>query len=823
MTITREDVRRQLDLEEEARSLGAVRYRQSRPLPWRSSEVKGVEEEAALPPGQRLIKLAVAPTAERIRQFISDANGGKAGRKHSALGWFELAEPEEVAYLTARVALNGAVAQHGFQTTALKVAEAVMNHVDLVNFRGKNKAGYIGLMRSQYGVTKSSKNRRAAIKKLLENEQARTAISSSDRLLLGSLALELLVEATGLFSLELVHRGYGKKGYIIRASEAVEKWLDEQHARCELLEPMLMPMVVRPRRWRSPYSGGYLGGGTGKHRGPTARLIKSQTRDYDELLRTADLTKVYEAINHIQETPWRINRRVLDVMREVWDTGGSIVGLPPRDDSPLPARPHDIETNEEALKTWKREASLVHQANAANHARRLGVHQRLWIAEKFVDETAIWFPHSMDFRGRVYPLPATSIHPQSDDAGKALLEFAHGLPLGKTGAYWLAVHIANLFGVDKVSFEDRVKWTYDHSAQLIDSALEPLDGARFWTEADSPWMALAAAFEFAGSLSSGEAYVSRLPIPLDGSNSGLQHFSAMLRDPVGAAAVNLIPSPTPQDVYSAVASAAQARVDGDVDVGSLPWRGGKVTRKVAKRPTMTFVYSATRFGMQDMILQTLREIDAENANRGEPPHLGGADNYHSAMYLSHVLFEAVSAVVSAASGAMEWLRRVSKIAAAADMPVRWTTPDGLPILQAYRDVYGQRVKAHWQGQRVEVMLAVDGSRLDGRGQANGIAPNFVHSLDAAHLRAVARGAKAEGIDYLAVIHDSFGTHAANTDALVRILRDTFVEQYTPDVLGSFREEVAGQLPEELAEQLPPALKLGPLDLSEVKQSAYVFA
>ncbi len=56
--------------------------------------------------------------------------------------------------------------------------------------------------------------------------------------------------------------------------------------------------------------------------------------------------------------------------------------------------------------------------------------------------------------------------------------------------------------------------------------------------------------------------------------------------------------------------------------------------------------------MQDMIFNTLREIDADNEVRGLPPHLEGADNYQAALYLSHIMYEAVSTVVSAAKPAM---------------------------------------------------------------------------------------------------------------------------------------------------------------------------
>ena len=89
------------------------------------------------------------------------------------------------------------------------------------------------------------------------------------------------------------------------------------------------------------------------------------------------------------------------------------------------------------------------------------------------------------------------------------------------------------------------------------------------------------------------------PIHLDGSNSGLQHFSALLRDPVGGAAVNLVPQDRPADIYSDVARLAQAKVDASDDENVRLWLDGKVTRKVAKRPTMTFTYSATRYGMLD--------------------------------------------------------------------------------------------------------------------------------------------------------------------------------------------------------------------------------
>jgi DNA-directed RNA polymerase len=724
-------------------------------------------------------------------------------------------EPETCAYLATRVLVTSVATERGAQGTAFAIAEALVHHIEMTSLSKSNKKGYQGLLKAQQKSGFSAK-KKAALRKIMDTEGVKFAPTREQSLQAGMKMIELICEVSGLFTMEAKTCSKGFS-YSVRPTEACRDWLERQHARCEVLEPIHLPMVVRPRRWRTPFWGGYL------TKRPGLRLVKQWNTPYHDELRWVDMPKVYDAVNNVQNTPWRINRRVLEVMRAVWDGGGALGGLPRREDHPIPPRPEDADTNETALKAWKADAAETHTRNAQLLSKRLAVSQRLWIAQKFADNDAIWFPHELDFRGRIYPVPVGGPHPQGEDAAKALLEFAEGLPLGTDGAGWLAVHIANLFGVDKVPFEERVDWVMANSDAIVDSADNPLDGQRFWTTADSPYCALAACIEWAGYCREGEAYVSRVPVALDGSNSGLQHFSAMLRDPVGGKAVCLIPADRPQDIYKQVAAAAQAFVDQDPSDEALPWKGGKIVRKIAKQPCMTYCYSATRYGMQGMILKALRELDKDAADAGQPPHLGGVDNYQAAMYLSHVLWATISEVVSAASLAMEWLREAAKVAVESGLPIWWTTPQGLPVLQSYRTVTGERVRVHFGGRQLKVTLATNGDDIAPRAQVNGIAPNFVHSLDAAHLMAVVNGAVAEGITALAVIHDSFGTHAANAGHLSRILRETFVEQYTPNRLEMFRDELAAQLTPELAAKLPELPPLGDLDLSQVLDSHYVFA
>ena len=117
------------------------------------------------------------------------------------------------------------------------------------------------------------------------------------------------------------------------------------------------------------------------------------------------------------------------------------------------------------------------------------------------------------------------MNPQGADYVKALLEFAQGKAIGDQGILWLKIHVANLFGVDKVPFEDRIAWVNEHWNDLLGSALDPF-GNLFWTKADKPFQAFAACVELLGVSMEGPEYVSRIAIALDGSCSGLQHLGA---------------------------------------------------------------------------------------------------------------------------------------------------------------------------------------------------------------------------------------------------------------------------------------------------------
>lgn len=802
-------VERQIALEEEQSALGAARYRALR-RPWQSED-GSTKPESELGPGAHLMRAAVLPMETALKTFMIQMEEGLGGRKAAAYHYLRGQDLEAIAFITAKRVVNGLLLKEVMQAAGLNIGTLVRDHIEMSAFKVK-EPGLYHFMVEDLKKSTSARHRarvmRRITKRMLDHkldwDQGVCAT-------VGLKLLELFAESTGM--IQFVTLGQIKQQRVmVQPTPEVDKWLNAQHSRCELLSPMYLPMLIEPNPWVGTSGGGYLTRTNGR-----LKLVKTRNHRYLEDLNNVEMPLVYESVNALQKVPWRINKFVHRVMLEAWRTGGGLAGLPDGTDAPLPLRPLNIDHNPEVLRGWKRAASAVHAANNRLRVSRIRLAQVMWMADKFAPEDRFFYPYQLDFRGRVYPVAGVgSINPQGDDVGKSLLEFADGAPLGEDGPFWLAVHLANTFGFDKVSLEERAQWVLDNEELILDSVLSPLDGRLFWTKADKPWCFLAAARDWYGYKSEGSQYVSRVPVAMDGSCNGLQNFSAMLRDHIGGAATNLAPATKPSDIYSLVAAEAELLLSGLDEPLAIGWRG-KVTRKIAKRPVMTLPYGATKFGMRDQILEEIQKN-----NPGLPP----AQLPEYAQFLAGVIWEAIGRVVVAARQAMGWLQSLSKTCSSVNLPLHWTTPVGFIVRQDYKSVTRSRKKVHFDGKVYELVFAFQDevkNQIDGRKQAAAISPNFVHSLDAAHMMRSVVLCVENNITQLAMIHDSYGCPAAQVSEMNALLRHAFVEQYRPNVLQQFMDEILEQLPDKLKGTVPGVPSFGELDLERVTDSEFFFA
>ncbi|CAN7053193.1 unnamed protein product [Brassica rapa subsp. trilocularis] len=536
-----------------------------------------------------------------------------------------------------------------------------------------------------------------------------------------------------------------------------------------------LPMLIPPRNW--------TGYDQGAHFFLPSYLMRTngskQQRIAVNKTPKAQLDPVFKALDTLGNTKWRINKKALSLVDRIWANGGRLGGLVDRDDVPIPEEP-DSEDQEE-LKQWKWKFKEANKENSERHSQRCDVELKLEVARKMKEEEGFYFPHNVDFRGRAYPMHPYLNHLGSDLCS-GILEFCEGKPLGESGLRWLKVHIANLYagGVDKFANEDRVAFTESHLEDIFDSSDRPLEGKRWWLNAEDPFQCLAACMNLSKALRSSvpEAAISHIPIHQDGSCNGLQHYAALGRDKTGPAAVNLFTGEKPADIYADIAARVLKimQKDAEEDPETFPYAKlmlDQVDRKLVKQTVMTTVYGVTYSGARNQIKKRLKERGA---------FADDSQNFHAACYAARVTTNALEEMFGAARAIMIWFGECAKLIASQNKPVCWTTPLGLPVVQPYRQPGRHLVKTTLQ----VLTIKRDTEKVKARKQMTAFAPNFVHSLDASHMMMTAVACNRAGLSF-AGVHDSFWTHASDVDLMNKILREKFVELYDKPVLENLLE------------------------------------
>lgn len=732
----------------------------------------------------------------------------------------------------------------------------------------------------------------------------------------GSRLIEIAVQSTGMFEVtddrifDAQGHCFKQRGGITRAKDLksapyIIRLLD--HALEDLVRsmdadetryPQYMPTLIPPKRWDGIFDGGYY---TPVIRKPTLVRFHAESDDvrqaaleeYDAI----DMPRVMSALHYVQEVPWMINRKVLTVALQMWDRDLAMAGFPKRDIIPMPVRPAGFDeasalakTYEHRLnkkvedkktgklrvmtgkerkaeflswpqavqdawtlvRTWRQAAAKVYSENARRVSKARSVTDTLMIADKFLHRE-FYFPHMLDFRGRMYPIPIY-LQPQGNDLARGLLTFAKGQRIGEEGAEWLAIHLAGHFGADKLTYEARVQWVKDNEEVWRAIARDPIGSHHLWldeTGIKHHWQGLAAVFEWVRYLEEGPDMISALPVHIDGTCNGIQHLSAMMLDEVGGAAVNLVPDFQPHDIYADVAAKLQDRLKGIRRAGGaqgakarlwLEACGGTIPRSLTKRPVMTTPYGATReahFGsLYDWLKENCEdkgilpfgstEADNEAAKRKLVPWL-----------VTH-LEDALRDIVARAKECMGWLQKVAKAVAETNQPVVWKTPSGFVVRHFYGKEEGRKLETKIDNKRITVKYFKRTSQLSKREQLQGIPPNFTHSMDAsANTETIIRLALDSTRPPVTAIHDAYGTVAGAMWKLYAAVRTAFVWVHSDDVLLDYRNVCvamlrdhfmatrpeleytdAWQLADESIARLP---KRGTLDVSAVANSEYFFA
>jgi DNA-directed RNA polymerase len=561
--------------------------------------------------------------------------------------------------------------------------------------------------------------------------------------------------------------------------------------------PLLSPRESPPEPWT-----GFRSGGLPADHWHKPQLVRTNHRATENIIRhaiaTGAMQPVLGAISALQSIEFVINRPILDLVR--------LVGPPePPDDASCGKKKfkQKVREWEAAVKNWQLD---------------------LAVAEGKVHADSCHIPLTMDFRGRLVPIPWLNFI--REDRVRALFRFANGEPINDDGVIWLKQFVARL--ADGNTFSDeprpsrfdlagRVAWTdrnlsaiADIGAAILWGGVPDIDGI------DDKFQFAAACAELAGVIeASGDRsdFITRLPIQFDASCSGLQHLCAMSRADEGKY-VNLGPAqlidvyPEPQgevyrqslDIYTLV----QAEVYLDhPEFGDLVH---PLERKLAKTPVMTKFYGCGSKKMAKQIHEALFELGKKTGKEKE---------------LVAAFRAAIEKIAPKAIEVFEWLQQLAKICAKENVSLRGTTALGLPFVNEYHPSITKQVKQpvlesgkqkKRNGKpvfRYNELAVGYKDRIKVGKAITAAAANFVHSADACHLHMIALACDKELIP-LVTVHDCFATTANHAGRLKEIVEEQFRAMYEYDWLANVWQSTRNALPQSV--ELPPIPERGNLNI-----------
>lgn len=276
------------------------------------------------------------------------------------------------------------------------------------------------------------------------------------------------------------------------------------------------PMLTPPKDWS--FKDGNLIGGYETYQ---YDLIRTRSFDVDYNLYS---NNIFKTVNYIQSVPWCVNKEVLDAV-------SSDLKMPLKEDFVLSPYPEDTQCEwtldlkeEDVINSLSqddidkiKEARLsysekreIYTAEVKDFESAMGKYRAIklaiGVAEEYKNEKEIYFPHSYDFRGRIYPIPI-GLSPQGSDAVKAILEYSRGEILTELGEQWAWAYLASLYGDDKIDFKERI----DRGKELLSAD---------YRDADEPYQFLAHQLELKKFMKD-RNYLFKGRVHLDACNSGL--------------------------------------------------------------------------------------------------------------------------------------------------------------------------------------------------------------------------------------------------------------------------------------------------------------
>ena len=769
--------------------------------------------------GQHIFRGLFLPYARAVIESIDAVNAGRASAWASYASFtkqqLDALGAEYVAFIALKKIIDCIDTGNNKLTDVATIIGRSIENESRINFYLENAGKETeSLIKSRlnkknstpryksYGVKKSVENQ--LLEKGWSKEELFNEWAGIERTGVGLFLIEAAVRQ-GWFARTAKRVSGTKSPNFLYPSQDLAQYQQKLRQKMDDIADMGWPLIEPPLDWKFQEAESRFNTTGGYH--------SQWLRQTNPLCRGRHYQSVFgeEAIrllNVLQRTGWSIDQEVLKVVELCWEKKISIGSFNTPFDDPrlsegMPNHLQGLDESDPERKAWRKHQHSLHEAHEKQKLRGRSAGIAFSLAKRFVSQSPFFLSWSCDFRGRMYD-QQTWLGRQKSDFEKALLRFAEGCKLDTRAEEWAARAVGAAYLGSRGSSSERSNWAYEHRELLEAITDDPIGTASQWEGADEPWQFLQLAIEWTSVVLRKTKPLWQVPVTADSTASGLQLLSAMRRDPKGMEFSNLTPKADPdappKDAYLEVLRVAREIAEASQETAWLAKH--LIHRSLGKPVLMIAIYGGSYRTNRDDVVEALRK-------EGLYPD---PISWEDTKTITDLLTKASKQVFPAAFETLEWLRQLASAAIKADATgFSWRTPTGDLIHHAeYEYAEPIRIQTHLLGK---VSIGLGSVNVpDTKRLKSGFSPNFVHSYDAALLKAAFHGWDSP----IVTIHDCIGVLPTDMDKALESVRRAFVRVCDGDPLEDLAEALTVN-PESL-KRLPQ----GDGQLHQVLNADYMF-
>jgi DNA-directed RNA polymerase len=518
---------------------------------------------------------------------------------------------------------------------------------------------------------------------------------------------------------------------------------------------------------------------------------------------------IINTINYIQSVPFQINLNVLHHILNL------IIDNKHLDDPFF----FNIHNETKKLDEYKknRELSKVNEILRQNSIANTNL--ATLSAAILLRKTTFYNPIYTDWRGRIF-CNNTLLSFQGSELNRSLLYFNNGNTLNEKGLESLKIYTANCFGFSKMSLNFRINWVNNNIKSILNIE------SNLWLEAKEKLLFLACAYELIEYYKDPQNFISRLPIYLDATASGLQHLSVMTKDLNLARYVNILKSTNnenPHDIYSLIAKKVNDIINKfpDFSINALLKKLAiEENREFTKWPVMTTSYGVTLRGIKDQLISNIfiktdekyrynvinnkknlekvtnmyklkdkKFLKEEFQDEFEIYKLKGTEIMNLAKIIHNTLYDSypsLKLLVKYLHDINNFLNEISL-----EIGIVWNTPSGLNLEQRYLETISEQRTKNILGRRKSYSIQKTIPKINKLKQKRSTMPNLIHSMDAGNISLLVNIIinTHKNIN-LVTVHDCFITDSNNIDMIHFHVRLAFLRIYqNQDFIENFHNNI----------------------------------